>query len=158
MIEWDEQKDVVIIGSGLAGLSAAIEANRAGASTIVFEKMKVTGGNTRISDGGIAAPNNYLQKKRGIEDSPALFYEDMLGAGLGLNQPELVNIVAEKANEAIEWTRDTLGVRYLDRLDRFGGHSVARCLTTRGHSGADFIKAQSTLLKKRELKYELVAG
>jgi flavocytochrome c len=152
MIEWDEQKDIVIIGSGLAGLSAAIEANRAGASVIVFEKMKVTGGNTRISDGGVAAPNNYLQKKRGIDDSPELFYEDMLRAGLGLNHPDLVKVVAEKATEAIDWTRDTLGVKYLDRLDRFGGHSVARCLTTRIHSGADFIKAQSTLLKQNRVE------
>jgi flavocytochrome c len=149
MIEWDEQKDIVIIGSGLAGLSAAIEANQAGASVIVFEKMNVTGGNTRISDGAVAAPNNYLQKKRAIEDSPELFYEDMLRAGLGLNHPDLVKVVAEKATEAIDWTRDTLDVKYLDRLDRFGGHSVARSLTTQTHSGAEFIKAQSTLLKQK---------
>ena len=149
MIEWDEQKDIVVLGSGVAGLSAAIEAKQAGASVIVFEKMKVTGGNTRISDGGVAAPNNYLQIERGIEDSPQLFYEDMLKAGLGLNHPDLTRVVAEKANEAIDWTRNTLGVKYLDRLDRFGGHSVARCLTTRMHSGADFIKAQSTFLKQK---------
>ena len=48
MMEWDEQKDVVILGSGLAGLSAAIEAKQAGASVIVFEKMKVTGGFSHI--------------------------------------------------------------------------------------------------------------
>jgi len=149
MFKWDEKKDVIIIGSGVAGLSAAIEASEAGASVIVLEKMKVTGGNTRISDGGVAAPNNFLQKKRGIEDSPELFYEDMLRAGLGLNHPDLVKIVAEKANEAIDWTRNTLGVKYLDRLDRFGGHSVARCLTTNSHSGADFIRAQSGTLKKK---------
>jgi flavocytochrome c len=149
MIEWDEHKDIIIVGSGLAGLSAAIEANQAGASVVVLEKMKVTGGNTRISDGGVAAPNNYLQKKQGMEDSPELFYEDMLKAGLGLNHPDLVKVVAEKATEAIDWTRDTLGVKYLDRLDRFGGHSVARCLTTQTHSGAEIIKAQSTLLKQK---------
>ncbi len=149
MIEWDEQTDVVIIGSGLAGLSAAIEANRGGASVIVFEKMKVTGGNTRISDGGVAAPNNYLQEKRGIEDSPKLFCEDMLRAGLGLNNPDLVKVVADKATDAIAWTRHTLRVKYLNRLDRFGGHSVARCLTTHNHSGADFIRAQSRMLKQK---------
>ena len=49
MLDCDEQVDVVIIGSGVAGLSAAIEASEAGASVIVLEKMKVTGGNTRIS-------------------------------------------------------------------------------------------------------------
>ena len=101
MIEWDEQTDIVIIGSGLAGLSAAIEANQAGASVIVFEKMNLTGGNTRIADGAVAAPNNYLQKKRGIEDSPELLYEDMIKAGLGLNHPDLVKVVAEKATEAL---------------------------------------------------------
>ena len=110
MIEWDEQTDVVIIGSGLAGLSAAIEANQAGASVIVFEKMNLTGGNTRIADGAVAAPNNYLQKKLGIEDSPELLYEDMMRAGLGLNHPDLVNVMAQKAAEAIDWTRETLGV------------------------------------------------
>jgi len=149
MLDWDEQKDVVIIGSGLAGLVAAIEANEAGASVIVLEKMKVTGGNTRISDGGVAAPNNYLQKKKGIEDSPELFYGDMLRAGLGLNHQDLVKVVAENAAEAIDWTRDMLGVKYLDRLDRFGGHTVARCLTTYNHTGADFIRAQCTLLKQK---------
>jgi len=152
MIKWDEQTDVVIIGSGLAGLSAAIEANQAGASVIVFEKMKVIGGNTRISDGGVAAPNNYLQKRRGIDDSAELFYEDILKAGLGINHPDLVKVVAEGATEAVEWTRDTLGVKYLDRLDRFGGHSVARCLTTRSHCGVDFIKAQRALLKQKGIE------
>ena len=102
MNEWDEQKDVVIIGSGLAGLCAAIEASQAGASVIVFEKMKVTGGNTRISDGGVAAPNNYLQEKRGVEDSPELFYVDMLRAGLGLNNPDLVKVLAMLATERDE--------------------------------------------------------
>ena len=116
MITWDEKTDIVIVGSGIAGLSAAIEANKANASVIVFEKMKVTGGNTRISDGGLAAPVNYLQKKLGVEDSPDLFYEDMLRAGLGLNHPHLVKIVAERATEAIEWTRNVLGVDYLDVL------------------------------------------
>jgi flavocytochrome c len=149
MNNWDEQWDVVIIGSGLAGLSAAIEANAAGASVVVLEKMKVTGGNTRISDGGVAAPNNDLQKAQGIEDAPELFYQDMIGAGLGLNHPPLVRVVAAQANEAVVWSRDTLGVKYLDRLDRFGGHSVARCLTTHNHTGADFIRAQSRWLEQK---------
>ena len=138
----DENVDVVVIGSGLAGLAAAIEAATAGAEVAVLEKMKITGGNTRISDGGLAAPGNYLQQKEGVEDSPDLFAADMMKAGLGLNHPELVRIVADRATETIEWTRTELGVRYLDQLDRFGGHSAARSLTTRSHSGVDIIKAQ----------------
>jgi flavocytochrome c len=149
MVPWDEQTDVVVIGSGLAGLSAAIEACRAGAAVMVLEKMKVTGGNTRISDGGLAAPGNYLQKARGVKDSPELFYEDITRAGLGLNHPPLAKVLAERAAGAVEWTRRTLGVTYQDRLDRFGGHSVARCLTTRNHCGADLIRAQSAWLRRQ---------
>ena len=156
MVAWDEQTDVIVLGSGVAGLSAAIEASQAFAAVIVFEKMKVTGGNTRISDGALAAPGNYLQKGLGIEDSAELFYEDMLQAGLGLNHPHLLRILAEGAAEAIDWTRNVLGVNYLDRLDRFGGHAVARCLTTRGHSGVDIIKAQ--IIKLNQLGVEIRTG
>ena len=148
MVNWDEKTDIAVVGSGAAGLSSAIEANLTSASVIVFEKMKVTGGNTRISDGGLAAPGNFLQRRQGIDDSPELFYKDMLQAGFGLNHPHLVRIVTEKSVEAIDWTRNTLGVKYLERLDRFGGHSVARCLTTSGHSGADITKAQMAWLKE----------
>jgi flavocytochrome c len=148
MNHWHEQTDVAVIGSGAAGLSAAIEAARSGASVIVCEKMKITGGNTRISDGGLAAPGNHLQKEMGIEDSPELFYADLLNAGLGLNHPRLARLLSEKALEAVEWTRNDLGVAYQERLDRFGGHSVARCLTTRRHSGLDLIKAQMSVLEK----------
>ncbi len=146
MTNWDESKDVIVIGSGLAGLAAAIEAAQAGASVIVLEKMKVIGGNTRISDGALAAPLNYLQKEQGIEDSAELFYEDMLRAGLNLNHPQLVRIVADRAAETIDWTIE-LGVKYMDRLDRFGGHSAARSLTTKSHSGLAIIKAQTNKLK-----------
>jgi succinate dehydrogenase/fumarate reductase flavoprotein subunit len=102
MVIWDEQTDIVVVGSGAAELSAATEA---GASVIGFEKMKAAGGNTRISDGSLTAPGNYLQRGVGIEDSPELFYEDMLQAGLRLNHPHRVRIVAERAAEAIELTR-----------------------------------------------------
>jgi flavocytochrome c len=147
MTDWDEQIDIIVIGSGLAGLAAAIEAAQAGASVTVLEKMKVIGGNTRISDGALAAPLNYLQKEQGIEDSAELFYEDMLRSGLNLNYPELVKIVAERAAETIDWTIE-LGVKYLDRLDRFGGHSAARSLTTKSHSGLEIIKAQTAKLNQ----------
>jgi flavocytochrome c len=148
MVAWDEETDVVVVGSGAAGLSAAIEADQAGASVIVFEKMKVAGGNTRISDGSLAAPGNFLQKAVGIQDSPDQFYEDMLQAGLRLNHPDLARTVAEGAADAIEWTRHVLGLRYLDRLDRFGGHSVARCITTHHHVGADLTNVQKAKLNE----------
>lgn len=139
---WDEVTDVVVIGSGFAGLSAALEAHEAGASVVILEKMKAYGGNSIISDGGIAAPGTNLQKKYGINDSADMMYNDMLKAGLGLNYPELVKVLVDNANDAFEWSIDYLGVEYLDRIDIFGGHSVPRCYTAKNITGATIIKKQ----------------
>ena len=99
-IDWNMETDVIIIGSGFAGLSAAIEARNTGAAVIVLEKMKLVGGNSIISDGGIAAPNTSIQKKYEIKDSVELMYSDMMKAGLGISNPELVRIVSENAEDS----------------------------------------------------------
>ena len=141
-MEWHEVTDVIVIGSGFAGLAAAIEARTHGASVMVFEKMNAPGGNSIISDGGIAAAGTSMQEARGIQDSPEIMAADMLKAGLNLNQPRLVRMVAEKSNEAFRWSADFLGVTYLDRVDQFGGHSLARCYAAEGKTGATIIRQQ----------------
>ncbi|MGM0645546.1 MAG: flavocytochrome c [Thermodesulfobacteriota bacterium] len=139
--DWDEITDVIVVGSGFAGLAAAIEAQMAGARVVVLEKMPVPGGNSRISDGALCAPGNFLQRAHNVEDSPQRFYEDILRAGRTRNHPRLVRVLAEQAAAAVDWTRDFLGVPYKDRLDRFGGHSAARGVTFACHSGLDCIRA-----------------
>lgn len=138
--EWDEEADILIVGSGFAGLAAAIEAQEAGSSVIILEKMKGYGGNSTISDGVIAAAATQIQADSEIADSPQLMYDDMLKAGLGLNQPELVQVLTEKSRETLQWTTDFLGVKYLNRVDQFGGHSVPRSYTTFNRSGSAIIK------------------
>ena len=147
--------DVIVIGSGFAGLAAAIEAAGAGASVVVLEKMRAPGGNSIISDGGIAAPETTCQENAGISDSPELMYRDMMAAGEGLNDPELVKIVTERAKDAFLWSRDDLGVKYLDRVDIFGGHSVPRCYTPESISGSDLIKKQLARLKEQQVSLSL---
>ena len=150
---WHESEEVIVIGAGFAGLSAAIEAHNAGASVIILEKMKAPGGNSIISDGGIAAAGTPMQEKAGIRDSAELMYSDMLKAGLGLNHPDLVREVVARSNEVLQWSIDYLGVEYLDRVDQFGGHSVPRCLTALNVSGATIIRQQ--ISKLRELGIEV---
>jgi len=151
--KWDEIADVVIIGSGFAGLAAAIEAKKAGSSVIVIEKRKVRGGNSMISGGVVAAAGSPLQKRKGVEDSPELLLQDMLKAGLYLNYPDLVRIVAEKSNEIVQWMINYLGVKYDDTLTQWGGHSVPRSYTTYNKSGAAIIHRQ--LAKLKELGVEV---
>jgi flavocytochrome c len=152
---WDETVDVLVVGTGFAGLSAAIEAKLAGRSVVVIEKTKGYGGNSVISDGVMAAAGTPLQKAAGIEDSPDLMAQDMMKAGLGLNHPELVKTVAENSIEALKWTINYLNVRYQDRIDQFGGHSVARCFTTINRSGSEIIRKQVRKCKELGIRIRL---
>lgn len=146
----DASVDVIIVGSGYAGLSAAIEAHLAGASVLVIEKMAGCGGNSVISDGGIVAAGTRFQQAAGIDDSPEKLAKDMLQAGLKLNHADLVTTLATRSAETLDWTIEELGVSYLDRIDRFGGHSVARSHIPVKGGGAHIFK--KLLARVRELE------
>jgi flavocytochrome c len=148
-VMFDEEYEVVVVGSGFAGLAAAIEAREAGRSVLIIEKMRVPGGNSAISGGMFAVVGSPLQESAGVQDSPALLAADMVRAGQGLNQPDLVRTVAEHSLEAFLWTRDHLGVAFDDALIHGGGHSLPRTHITPGCSGAAIIQAM--LVRCREL-------
>ena len=69
MENWDYTTDVLIVGSGGGGLTAALVAGQAGLDTLVLEKAEFYGGSTALSGGGLWIPNNYLLKRDGLEDS-----------------------------------------------------------------------------------------
>jgi len=146
---WDEEYDVIVVGSGFAGLAAAIEARESGASVVILEKMRTPGGNSAISGGLIAAGGSPLQKQYGIHDSASLMLKDILEAGTGLNYRELAKIVAEESPAVLQWTIDYLGVEYCDNLSHLGGHSVPRTYLTRSGSGSGIV--QPMLNKSRTL-------
>ena len=134
-----ETHDIVIIGAGGAGLTAAIEAKKAGADVIVLEKMPMAGGNTLISGAEYAAAGNWLQKKEGLEDNVELHVQDTLKGGDYEAKEELVRIMAGNALAGAEWLRDEIGVVWEDELMFFGGHSVKRSLIPLGASGREIV-------------------
>ncbi len=151
--KWDETYDVVIIGSGFAGLAAAIEAKNAGASVAVLDKMPMHGGNSVINGGDVCAPGTKMQKENGIEDSPELMLKDMLRAGLYLNHPENARIVAFGAREAMEWTESYLGVKYV-KMNFHGGHSVKRAHGLLNQTGSELVSKE--LAKAKELGVKIM--
>ncbi|WP_283650378.1 FAD-dependent oxidoreductase, partial [Turicimonas muris] len=100
---WDKTYDVIVIGSGGAGLSAGIVAKEKGANTVVLEKLPFPGGNTMVSGGGLNAAIEADYKKAGVKDSPQLHTEQTLAAGDNRADPELVKTLCEKVPESVEW-------------------------------------------------------
>ncbi len=84
--KWDEEWDVLVVGSGFAGTAAACQAIDEGVKTLLIDKMPVLGGNSAINGGAFAVVNSKFQKVRGIDDSYELYVKDILKAGLGLNR------------------------------------------------------------------------
>ncbi|PLY06548.1 MAG: flavocytochrome c [Desulfuromonas sp.] len=134
--KWDQEHEVVIIGSGFAGLAAAIQAKRLGAKDVViFEKMAVFGGNSAFNGGMFAVPESPLQKKEGIKDSPEAMAADQAKAGRGIANKEQLLHVAKRAKEALQMTLDA-GSEYFPYLQQLGGHSVPRTYQTTNAVGA----------------------
>ena len=69
--EWDSVADVIVVGSGVAGMTAAVAAASRGASVIVLERSAFTGGTTAKSGGVLWIPNNSLMRERGLVDDRA---------------------------------------------------------------------------------------
>lgn len=121
----EKQADIVIIGAGGAGMTAAVEASQKGATNlIVLEKMPITGGNTVRATGGLNAAETPYQKNDEIEDSIELFVEDTMKGGKNLNDPKLVQVMAEQSADAVTWVNEIGGD--LSVVGQFGGASVKR--------------------------------
>ncbi|MGE5632720.1 MAG: flavocytochrome c [Caulobacteraceae bacterium] len=126
----DTSTDIAIIGSGGAGLTAAIEATKDGAKVIVVEKNSFMGGNTNFATGGMNAAGTKYQEAKGIKDSPELFYKDTMKGGHNKNNPELLKVFTEKSAESLYWL-ESLGAD-LSTIGRSGGQSVDRLHTAPG--------------------------
>lgn len=116
--------DVVIIGAGGAGMTAAIEAKDAGLNPVILEKMPIAGGNTSKSSSGMNASGTKFQKEQGLTDSNDAFYEETLKGGHGTNDKEMLRYFVDHSADAIDWL-DVNGIK-LDNLTITGGMSVKR--------------------------------
>lgn len=129
----DGSCDIVIVGAGGAGLTAAVQAASGGdLKIVVLEKQGILGGNTNYSTGGINAAGTQAQKNLGIQDSPDLFYEDTMKGGKEKNIPALVRSLVDHAAATISWL-SSLGADLTD-VGLMGGSSVRRTHRPQGGS------------------------
>ncbi|XUY36769.1 NADH-dependent fumarate reductase, putative [Leishmania panamensis] len=117
---------VIIVGGGLAGCSAAIEAVNCGAQVILLEKEAKIGGNSAKATSGINAWGTRAQAKQGVMDGGKFFERDTHRSGKGGHcDPCLVKTLSVKSSDAVKWLSE-LGVP-LTVLSQLGGASRKRC-------------------------------
>ena len=130
--------DVLIIGGGGAGASAAIEADCAGAKAMIVTKLRLGDANTMMAEGGIQAADK-------PNDSPAIHFVDAFGGGHYAAKRELLAKLVCDAPEAIQWLND-LGVEFDKAPDgtmittHGGGTSRKRMHAAKDYSGAEIMR------------------
>src|SRR6476619_2623028 len=110
------QLDVLVIGSGAAGLCAAVSASSAGARVAIATKTTLQACNSAKAQGGI-------QASFGEDDSPEIHAEDVMRSSHETADPKLVEILTSEARSAIHWLEE-LGVEFTRSN---GGFRLARC-------------------------------
>lgn len=136
----EKEADIVVIGGGAAGLTAAIEASADGANVILIEKTGSLGGSTALSEGRILAADSVLQREQGIEDSPELFADFMISMGDGLVNEDKLRLLAENSSANINWLI-AQGVSFSDEITTpNSAMKPNRGLIVDGKTGVNLIK------------------
>jgi fumarate reductase flavoprotein subunit len=139
-LAFDELAQILIIGAGAAGLSAALAARERGADVIIIERDRIPSGSTALSAGLIPAANTSFQRERGVVDSPGAFARDIQVKAKGAADPTIVDLLATQAAETIEWLTQRYGFPFslVDNFD-YPGHSARRMHGLPSRSGSELI-------------------
>ena len=112
MSHWDHEYDVVVVGSGAGGMTAALCAQAKGLSTLLIEKDKVYGGTSAVSGGGIWIPCNHQVGEKGGSDDleEARRYVHTLTAGD--TEPTRVDTYLDNGPDMVRYMRDEFGIEF----------------------------------------------
>ncbi len=145
----DYDVDVLVIGGGGAGTSAAIEAHEAGANVMIVTKLRMGDANTMMAEGGIQAADK-------PNDSPAIHFVDAFGGGHFAAKRDLLAKLVCDAPEAIKWLSD-LGVEFDKEADgtmvttHGGGTSRKRMHAAKDYSGAEIMRTLRDEVLNRQI-------
>jgi fumarate reductase flavoprotein subunit len=142
MGEFDYSVPVLVAGGGACGAVAALAAHDAGAEVLVIEQDDPPMGSTAMSQGLICAAGTAAQRALDIDDSPEVFFADIMAKTRGQTDPDLAHAIAHESGLTIDWLIDQHQLPYeLDlRFRPSYGHSRSRVHGWIGRSGVDLIQ------------------
>lgn len=150
--DWDMEMDVVVVGAGGCGLTAALAAAEDGVQVAVLEKLDKIGGNTGLSTGSVLGAGSKYQREAGIEDSPEKMIEDISKQSGPHEMPHLVRTLAYESASLVEWLSEDLGIRMQLITDyRHVGHSVPRLHAPPSRKGCDLVDDLVKAVTERQI-------
>lgn len=149
--------DVIIVGAGGCGLTAAIAAAEAGASVALLEKEDRAGGNTWLSTGSVPAAGSRFQKDAGVDDSPETMTADLLRKSGPHDAEDTVALLARQSAALVEWLVDDHAVDLQLITDyKHVGHSITRLHAPAARKGEFLVK--DLVAAAERLGVEVITG
>ena len=136
-----DHADIIVVGAGGSGMSAAVRAESLGANVILIEKMPMIGGVTALNAGTLIATGSRFQKEslKETKDSPELAAKDIFRVGKNRNDPLMVKQVTERVGGVVDWLVYDLKIPYGPAATQYPDHSANRQLGVTGRS-VNFLK------------------
>ncbi|KAH9915155.1 fumarate reductase [Epithele typhae] len=122
---------VIVVGGGLAGLSAAHTLLERGANVLLLDKQPFMGGNSTKATSGINGAGTQTQQEEGIPDNAKIFFEDTKKSARDLARDDLIRVLTGRSGDAVNWLQDKFALD-LSKVARLGGHTHPR--THRGNA------------------------
>ncbi|KAG6897724.1 hypothetical protein C0992_011934 [Termitomyces sp. T32_za158] len=123
--ELSSMAQVIVVGGGLAGLSAAHTLLERGANVLLLDKQGFMGGNSTKATSGINGAGTQSQQALGIPDNAKIFFEDTKKSARDLARDDLIRVLTGRSGDAVNWLQDKFGLD-LSKVSRLGGHSQPR--------------------------------
>merc|ERR1711862_374233 len=114
---------VIIVGGGLAGMSAANQVVECGGKILVLDKSSFCGGNSTKATSGINGAGTKTQAAKGVPDNTEIFFADTLKGGA--KKPEIAKVLCANSGADVDWLVEKFDLD-LSLLARLGGHSQPR--------------------------------
>lgn len=112
--------DVVVLGAGGSGVSAAVEAYDAGAKVVLLEKLAVIGGTTATSQGMVGANESKYTKEKDVHYTFEEMYANLMSNASYRLDPTLTSITLQKSGETVDWMNERLGMVFYDVIVGYG--------------------------------------
>ncbi len=142
--------DLLAVGAGACGLTAAIAAHDEGLQAAVVEKLERPGGNTALSTGSVPGAGSRFQREAGVDDSPGRMLEDYRRVAGAHDAPEVMQRLIEISARLCEWLVDRVEARMSIITDyAHVGHSVPRLHAPKSRRGQDLLDDLLRAAEKR---------